>query len=479
MIRKSKWLLLAVVFAMIAAACGSDAAEETTATTATTATEATTATTAATPDETTATTEAEVVETPDEVLTDVGVDSENKVITVGLLSDLTGPFGGLVGLIVAGQTAYWDNLNANGGIDGWTVEMEIRDTAYNVENHVTLYGELKEDVVAFAHSTGSPHTIAINDQLKEDNILAIPLTWYSGWSDPVIGTNLLAHGTPYCIEAMNLIGYLADLHEANTGEKPTIAVAGDPGDYGEDSVEGAKIAAEALGLEIVYDGQGLTVTGQDQTPITTGIVESDADIVFLTTNFGVYGEIYGGALASGFTDRIWTGATPSYNPAAIGAPFAESYAVDFYGSQYGALWGDESEGYQEMMAIMIAANPDLPISDFLAEGWVEATIMEAVLRRAINSGDLTQAGVLAAGQSLELVEFGGIAPNARYAGSPNDNISRSITIHQVDLAGFVAQGGALTIGAEGGGFSGSRAIETDYTHPVAASYQFDEACWSS
>lgn len=481
MIRKSKWLLLAVVFAMVAAACGSDepAADETTAETEAPVETEAPATTEAMDDEPTETTAAEVVETPDEILTDVGVDAENKVITLGMLSDLTGPFAGLVGLIVAGQTAYWENLNAAGGIDGWTVELEIRDTGYNVEAHVELYGELKDQVAAFAHSTGSPHTIAINDQLKEDNILAIPLTWYSGWSDPEIGTNLLAHGTPYCLEAMNLIGYLADLHEQETGEKPTIAVAGNIGDYGEDSVTGAKLAAEALGLEVVYDGQGQTVRGQDQTPIVTGIVESGADIVFVTTSFDVLAEIYGGALAAGFVGKKWTGATPTYNPAAIGAPFAEQFAAEFYGSQYGALWGDDSPGYAEMMDVLIAANPDLPISDYLAEGWVEATIMEQVLRRAINSGDLTQAGILAAGQSLELVEFGGIAPDAGYAGTPNENVTRGITIWQLDLAGFAAQGGPLTIGAGGpDAFSGSAVIESNYVHPIVAAYDFTEACWT-
>ena len=45
--------------------------------------------------------------------------------------------------------------------------------------------------------------------------------------------------------------------------------------------------------------------------------------------------------------------------------------------------------------------------------------MESVLRRAINSGDLTQAGVLAAAQSHRVrLQFGGIAPDAGYSGTP-------------------------------------------------------------
>ena len=196
-----------------------------------------------------------------EVATDIGVDLEAGTITVGLLSDLSGPFAPLVQVIVAGQEMYWADVNANGGIGGMEVVVETRDTGYVVDTHVQLYEELKSQVVAFGHSTGSPQTMAINGALQTDGILAIPLTWYSGWSDPAINANLVPHGVPYCIESMNMIEYL-------TLQKPdatTIAIASSPGDYGEDSNAGARLAAEALGLEIVYDGTGLINAADEAT----------------------------------------------------------------------------------------------------------------------------------------------------------------------------------------------------------------------
>ncbi len=76
---------------------------------------------------------------------DVGVDLEAQTITIGMLSDLTGPFGPLVSAIVAGHEAYWANVNANGGINGLTVELETVDTTYDVPTHVQFYEELKEE----------------------------------------------------------------------------------------------------------------------------------------------------------------------------------------------------------------------------------------------------------------------------------------------------------------------------------------------
>jgi ABC-type branched-subunit amino acid transport system substrate-binding protein len=36
-----------------------------------------------------------------------------------MLSDLTGPFGPLVSAIVAGIRGYWEDVNANGGVNGY------------------------------------------------------------------------------------------------------------------------------------------------------------------------------------------------------------------------------------------------------------------------------------------------------------------------------------------------------------------------
>ena len=86
---------------------------------------------------------------PADLAVDVGVDIEAGTIKIGLLSDLTGAFGPLVSAIVAGQEVYWANVNANGGINGLQVELVVRDTVYEVPNHVQFYEELKDQVVAF------------------------------------------------------------------------------------------------------------------------------------------------------------------------------------------------------------------------------------------------------------------------------------------------------------------------------------------
>jgi ABC-type branched-subunit amino acid transport system substrate-binding protein len=457
--RKPQWLALLLVLGLILAACGDGGGGDTT----TTAAAEEEPTTTAAPVEETTTSAAE--EGAGEVATDVGVDLEAGTITVGLLSDLSGPFAPLVQVIVSGQEMYWADVNANGGIGGLEVNLETRDTAYDPATHVQLYEELKTQVVAFGHSTGSPQTMAINPQLQTDGILAIPLTWYSGWSDPAINSNLVPHGVPYCIESMNMIEYLT----LQAPDATTIAIASSPGDYGEDSNAGARLAAEALGLEIVYDGTGLINQADDATlaEVAGGIASSGAQLVWVTTSPTPFGSIYGQALAAGFSGALWSGAGPTWNPALVGpdSPIAEPLSNDFYISAYYAPWAAESEGNAAVRDLVTAAGQ--PPLDYYAEGVIEATILHQALQTAYDAGDLTQAGVLAAAKSLESVSFGGLAPDETYVGEPNERVQRLQFISRPDPAGLAD-----------GTSTGSTLVESNYTSPIAEAFEFTEACFS-
>jgi ABC-type branched-subunit amino acid transport system substrate-binding protein len=456
---KSKWLAIFLVLGLILAACGDGGGEDETTTTeapATDTTEPMTDTTEPMTDTTTG--------DAGDIETDVGVDLEAGTITVGLLSDLSGVFSALVQVIVTGHEAYWDNVNANGGIGGLQVELNAVDTVYDPATHVQRYEELKDEVVAFGHSTGSPHTVAINDQLQADGILAIPLTWYSGWTDPAINANLLHHGVPYCIEAMNLIGYIQEQNP----DVATVAIASNPGDYGFDSAEGAKIAAEAAGLEVVYDGAGLINAADEATltEVANGIANSDADIAFVTTSPGAFGSIFGQALAAGY-QGIWSGANPSFNPALVApdSQIAEPLAASSYWSAYTSVWTSDAPGVTEAKELVGDRLPQATSAVF--EGFVEAQIMHSALQAAYDAGDLTQAGVLNAAKSLDNVDFNGLAPSETYVGEANDQLQRTSLIFQPDPEGLAS-----------GESAGETVLEDEYTSDIAANYEFTEACYA-
>ncbi len=445
---RAKWLVVLVGMAVIAAACGGDES----------------------------TTEPPQVTQPPEtqppaaeLQTDVGVD--DTTIKVGLLADQTGAFSPLVIPIVESQQAYWQKRNAEGGIAGGRmVELVVRDTAYDPANHVQLYEELKDEVVFFSQSTGSPHTMAIRQQLESDQIGAIPLTFYSGWPDPTIGANLFEHSSNYCLEAFNILSFAKD----NGAE--TIAIATWPGDYGEDGGTGAKMAAETLGLEVVYDGVGAQPVGGDPAPeVVAGIVGSNPDWVFLTMNPSGTAGIIGASAQQGF-QGAWTGSGPSYNPALLGTPIGPILAASYFASGYYEPYGADVAGMQEISDALKAYNPELTVQDTLVLGWMEGIMTEMILEAAFASGDMTQAGVLAAGQAIPEIDFGDLAPKQTYAGTPNEYVVRASSINKPNLETFTAQGGLGTVGDDPA--TTSDPLTGFFVAEATAAFDYTGACFT-
>ncbi|MEA3510082.1 MAG: ABC transporter substrate-binding protein, partial [Actinomycetota bacterium] len=458
---------LVLALALIAAACGGDSDDTTT-----TAAAADTTTTAAAADTTTTAAAAETTTTAaemTEIKVDFGVDLDAKTIKIGQLADITNfaAFAALVNPIMDGQKMYWDYVNANGGIgDGFMVEMVTRDTAYDLQQHIAAYDEIRDEVVAISHGTGSDPNLAIAEDLAEDHMILVPATWYSGWTDTNIAPGIVHTGVPYCLESMSLLDWLKDEEAKEGNDAPTLAVASLPGDFGLDSVAGALKWAEINGITVVYDGKGKIIPGQDNAPIGVEIAASGADLVLVTTTPSTFGEVYGAAFQQGFEAK-WTGAGPTYNPAFIGpdSPIAAPIQRDWYGGFYSKPWGSESVGMALIHQLYEESGSTEVLKDYVTLGVIEAMIVEAALRQAYANGDMTREGVFNALYSFDDMDFLGAAPNERYTGSTADQVQRSTTLYRPSQEDLLAGG------------SGAVIVQEDFVGPTAEAFDFTEACY--
>jgi ABC-type branched-subunit amino acid transport system substrate-binding protein len=411
------------------------------------------------------------------IATDIGV--EGDTIKIGLLADLTGPFGILVQDIVDAEIAYWEQANAAGGVAGqYQVDLVVRDTAYDIPNHQTEYAALKEEVAAFAQSTGSPHTSSIVPDLKADNMFVIPLSWYSGWADPDFGGNILEQGANYCIEGMNLVEFAVEKNQELGGtDKPKVAIISRAGEYGEDGATGFKLGAEAMGLEVVYDGQGKIIADADLTALITAEVAPTApDWVFVTSTSGELGALIGAAAASGF-EAQWTGSAPSYNQRLLDSAIGEYLAGHYYPSWYLVPWSSDAPENVKMKDALGAEFPDRVPTDWFVRGWAEGLMMHQVLEAAVATGDLTQKGILDAALALESIDFKGIQPAQGYAGEPNDFLLRESIVFSIDYDAYIAGGGGA--GTIAGDSSTGSVIEKDFfASAAAAAYDYQGPCFT-
>ena len=479
--RMKMTIAVATAFALLAVACGGDDDDDTTATDApaaeTTEAAATETTEAAAPDTTEAaadTTEASETtdaEAPAEIATDIGVD--DTTIKVGMLADLSGAFAPLVAEIVEAQRVFWDDVNEQGGIAGRQIELVIEDNGYDVARQQEKYDAIRNEVAILSQSTGSPHTAAIAQNLVADDLIAIPLSWYSGWAFPEIGQNAFESYTNYCMESMNALEWLSTNREVQS-----IAIISFPGEYGGDGAAGAAIAAEELGLEVVFDGTGQVIPpsadnpNPDQTAIISQIVQSGADAVWTTINPTTLAAIMGGAVSQGYTG-LWSGNSPSYSFKMLASDLAPLLDQYYIASTYIVTWGADVPGMAEVVEKMTAAKPDLAASDVYVLGWTEGLITKAILEKAAENGDMTRAGIVAAANEVE-VDFNGLAPSQSWSGDPNDFVVRESYIYDVVLDQY----NPIALG-EGLGTTGWELLEGPYVGSVAEGYDFTAPCFVS
>lgn len=400
----------------------------------------------------------------------VGVDPEAMKIDLGVLTDLSGPFASLSTDITDALRVYWDRVNESGGIGGWKVNLVVADTKGDPRTQEEAYEAMRSEVLAMAQAFGSDSNAAMLDTYIADDMLAIPLSWYSGWPfDAIDGGVILEQDTNYCIEAMNAVDFIVE------SGATSLAIVTDADVYGRDAAAGADNAAEFYGLDVVYDGGGEVGLGDEVSPIIRSIAESAADWTFLATSPAESPAIIAGAVSLGY-EGMFIGAAPSYDSRLLDSASAELFGTRYYQSSYVVAWGDESPGNQEMMTALRDAFPDRRPSDAFIVGWNAGITMRAVLEAAIAAGDLTRAGMVTAASGLDGIEFGGSAPDQQYAGAPDEFVTRASAIYKPDLEAYNAAGGFEQRLTDPGATTGSLQVRTFTAGEAAAIYDFTTPC---
>ncbi len=382
-------------------------------------------------------------------------NKDNGCIYLGIISDLTsGPFAALAVPITDAQKAFWERVNEDGGIQAGDqafdvdVTSYVKDNKYNPEVHRQVYQEIEGEVLGLAQTLGSPTTAAIINDLKQNNVVSAPASWTSAWEFEDV---ILESGTNYCFESMNSVDYAVE----EFGAKSVMAVHY-PGDYGEDAAGGAKVAAEAQGLDFtaIETGQG----PENQAGAIKAVVGQKPDLVIVTTGPTDAAAIVGEAAAKGFKGKV-IGTSPTWNPALLKSPAADAFKALYLQSGPWGPFGADTPGHEAMREALGNVEP----SDGYTAGWAWSYPMKAALEAAAENGDLTREGLVNAVTSLETVDYEGMLPEnaGNYAGEPNDAVFRQSVISEVDPDAP----------------TGVSVAKDLYTGPSAEGYEFTEPCF--
>lgn len=400
-------LAAGVVVALVAAACGDDDSDGGSAS----PSAATGSTAAANPG-------------PSEVATDKGVDDTE--IRLGVLNDFSGPIAAVGTAYATGAEVYFAEVNDAGGICERDVTLVRGDTKYDPQVAVQEYRAIRDDIAAVVEVVGAATIFGLASDFARDGILV-----FAGSDSGAVLEleNVFTTKTPAAPQVFNAVSWAVDALAGDDGTLQVGIIYQDDA-YGQEGLAALEAAAESVeGVELVAKA-GYATSDQDFTAQIQTMRDAGAEVVWLHATPRQTPGIVGGAAQLGY-EPVFIGNEGAYVPALAKA--LGDLLVDFRHATAIAVWGEDVPGMDDLQAALAEHAPDASPDDFITRGWIDASVMAAVLARACENGDLTRAGIIAAMEGLE-VDLQGMGANVRISGSePNEKIpARSSRVLEID-----------------------------------------------
>jgi ABC-type branched-subunit amino acid transport system substrate-binding protein len=358
-----------------------------------------------------------------------GVDTANKTITLGVLTPLSGIVAAPIGIpLTKGIETYFKSVNASGGIDGYQIKLIERDTKYDPPTEVEQYNAIKNQVLMFAESLGTPTTQAIKDLVNRDKILVSVASLDSYLARQQY---MVLVGTPYRLQVENAFDYVVKQPGLSN---PKTGIIYQDDSYGQDGLQGYNESIAAYHLNNVGEAT-YELTDSDFTSQVTKMKSAGAQVVFLTAIPTIAAGIIGKAAQLGYTPR-WIMQSPAWATGLLGVSpgFTQLLQATTWVMGQGASWGDMSQpGMAQMLKDVQQFAPGQQPDGYFEFGYTEAKVTGAILKKAADNGDLTRAGLLNAFNSLNNVDLGGLLPNIHYGAAPNQRVpSRDSSVYAID-----------------------------------------------
>ena len=333
-------------------------------------------------------------------------------IKVGQLADLTGPTGDVGKPYAEGVQAYKEYVNANGGINGKMVDMQMFDYAYDKNKAINQYKKYKEENVVAIQGWGTGDTEALSGFITADKIPYISASYSAHLTDPKKTPYNFFCAADYTTALRAGLTFLKENWKDKRTPKIVFIYPNHP--YGIAPIKGGKEYAKELGFEVLGDedvglkaieanSQMLSVKNKGAdfawvggTTNSTAVILKDAKKLGLQTKFFV---------------NIW-GMDESTPKLAEGA---EEGALSMVGS---ALYGDDVPG----MKLLKEVTKGQPQVTHYIRGWVAMMVLTEALKRAdkATGGKITGESVKDALETFRDFDTAGLTP-AKITFTPTDH----------------------------------------------------------
>jgi ABC-type branched-subunit amino acid transport system substrate-binding protein len=264
-------------------------------------------------------------------------------ITLGTTQPLTGPAAPGYSKISAAMTAYFDYVNANGGVNGRNIKLIVEDDGYNPTNTATKTRQLvlQDKVFAMVGALGTPTHTAVLDFLKQNKVPDLFVSSGSlSWNQPDKYPTTFGWQPDYTVEGKILGDYVK---KNFAGKKVCSFGQGD--DFGADGVKGVELS---LGAGSLASKQTYTPTNTNVAPQIGALKQAGCQVV---TSFTVPGFT---ALALGTAAKL---------------KFAPQWVISNVGSDVATLTGFLKEATTPLLEGAIS-DAYLPLPQDTGNSWI-------------------------------------------------------------------------------------------------------------
>jgi branched-chain amino acid transport system substrate-binding protein len=317
----------------------------------------------------------------------------NSKITIGMTTPLTGPAAPGYKDIAPAAKAYFDYVNANGGINGRKVELKVYDDAYNPAKTKVGTSQLinRDKIFAMYGALGTPTHSAVVSDLNRRGIPDVFVnTGGAAFDNPKRYPMTFPYFPSYIVEAKAMAYYIQNTAELS-GKKACLMYQ--DGEFGENAKTGFNAAGLSFATETsYYSGQQLAGFASQVTTLARAQCE-------LVVFFGVTSAtavLLGTAAKAGFKPT-WMVTSVGSDPDIIGAlAGTKALLTGVYVPSWIVPIQDTNNAYVRQMKV-IADRAKLPWNFYTYYGINTAY----VLAQAINAAgpNLTRQGLVNALQT--------------------------------------------------------------------------------
>lgn len=361
-----------------------------------------------------------------------GGAASSEPIKIGALFDMTGPTSDVGKSYAAGERAFIEWKNANGGVQGRKLELIAADYEYKPPKAEELYTQYvtQDKVVAFA-GWGTADTEALKGKITQDKIPFISASYSATLANPSETPYNFLVGTTYSDQLVIAQKWaLEDWKAKGNSAAPKFAYLFNDSPFGRSPLADGKAHAKANGVADPLETpspRGAT----DLTAQLTQIKDFGANYVFIQNTSAPAALALKNAKSLGLTPAMqfvclnWCSDELLIKLAADAAEGVIG-AIPFAPPASGA------EGAKQALDYAKAQNIDLAGSElhFVQGWWSMAILVEGIERAAKDGKPLTGENIKAALETLKDFSTGNVAAPITFTATDHSG-NKTLRIYQV------------------------------------------------